>query len=77
MNGFNISEGLEPTPLCNGDRIILGSNHYFRFHFPAAAAAGGRRNPNHHGDGSDSDSFDDEDDARRTWEEAHAEAVGA
>lgn len=37
VNGFNISESLEPTPLCNGDRLIIGSNHYFRFHFPGAA----------------------------------------
>ena len=54
--------------------MILGSNHYFRFHFPAAA--GSPRSRRHHGEGSDADSFDD-DDARHTWEEAHSEAVAA
>ena len=72
VNGYNISEALDPTPLCDGDRLILGSNHYFRFHFPAARLGG--RNP---GDGGDSgtDTFDGEEEPRATWEDAHAEAV--
>lgn len=72
VNGFNISESLEPTPICNGDMIILGSNHYFRFHYPAAAGS-----PMRGAGGSDTDSFGDDGDGRHTWEEAHAEAVAA
>ena len=73
VNGFNISEVLEPTPLCNGDRLILGSNHYFRFHFPAAAVGNTSR-----AGGSDAETFDTDEESRHfTWGEAHREAVGS
>jgi hypothetical protein len=89
VNGFNISDVLEPTPLCNGDRLILGSNHYFRFHVPAAAGGGSSSGSSSGstngrggggGGGSDTDTFDTDDDGESrhfTWEEAHAEVVGA